>query len=827
MSLVTNPADMANAYVGTKKQAELTQNALDFQKQMYMEASNAYAHDIALGNEALDVLRNGIENGSFIGDASLFNAYQQYVAPEYEPGGQFENQDRSRLITPEKYQQISDYKAAVGPERFNMQITKDKPIYAAAAEYNAANSQFEKPDTYVPGTVKNTLQRPSAFYDKGESEFDQARQEYEAAAPIEYQQDFSGERAPDVLSRVYEPTEDRPDIHDPTKYEYDQEWKDSKYTGPEYMQNYKPYQGERAPTPERISREFETTLPDTGTGDRPDFYTAGDAPEANYYDPGEAYQRGEFSIENDPIYQQAVKEATRAVEASGAAKGQQLSGKTLKAIEENAVRLANQYGDQAYNRFNTEEDAKYQQYLDRQNQVKEAMNYKTEDEYRRYLNQNDIRGAEADKKVAQWENDRNVGIEQNKEAFLREQAQKQLGRDLNDDEFERWKATEGQKYQEFIDQRDWTTNQQAQNVDMAWQEYAFDKGMSRDVYESNRDYSTGQEDKYQKQVQDVYDRQNANYDTDYQNAYDAYQAYINQKNIAAQRSDTQYSEDLSQFNTNQDRSIAVQQQNIENTANAYDRNNQNFSEDRAYTAEEAQRMYENAFANYLQRNANYDTDAERRIALQQQNIENKSAANAAAMDQYNIDRGFEYGASQDKIANNLNEYQVLSGAYSQNLGDLLNILSSGNADQLAYQKLGADIYNQNYQNNLASKQANDATQLAYDTLKNDIYTTDQAFDYGVYNDQDTDAWNQYVYNNALRADEATGGYNLLTDQYNRDVATKNSIYQTLGDLLNVGSQSKMSLYGSGQAYTNNISDLTTGLGNVYAAGFANAPTSLL
>ena len=131
---------------------------------------------------------------------------------------------------------------------------------------------------------------------------------------------------------------------------------------------------------------------------QPNFYRTPDIGEGNYYDPNQQ----QFSVADDPVYQNRIAAANKATEASGAARGMQLSGATLKALQDNASTNAGDEGAAAYGR-----------YADQQNRLQSAMNYQNQDEYNRALAMSGIRTGEADRAVGQYNLNRDFGQQSN------------------------------------------------------------------------------------------------------------------------------------------------------------------------------------------------------------------------------------------------------------------------------------------------------------------------------------------------------------------------------------------------------------------------------
>lgn len=268
------------------------------------------------------------------------------------------------------------------------------------------------------------------------------------------------------------------------------------YTGRDIPTEYEQYQGQKAPDARQITNQFQTQ-DFQAEGQRPDIFRAGDAPKSEYYDPSggvkPVYQGKEFNVQDDPGYQRRYDKAMGAIEASAAAKGMQLSGATLKALQEEAANIASEETQAAYARHADQRgfeagqsQEEYGREQAQQDRIQNAMQYKNADQYQRYLDSIGIRRDEQQQMIQQFESDRAFGANQNKEKWLREQASKQLGRELNNDEFQRWQATEGQNFAQYANQRDWTTSQANLAADQDWQQHTYNTGF--DAAQSDKQF---------------------------------------------------------------------------------------------------------------------------------------------------------------------------------------------------------------------------------------------------------------------------------------------------------------------------------------------------
>jgi hypothetical protein len=173
-------------------------------------------------------------------------------------------------------------------------------------------------------------------------------------------------------------------------------------SGAPTLSEYQKFSPGQQPQQEQLSYSQTQFSPYQQSTPAPDQYIAPDAQAANYYDP--TAQDNQFSLEDDAGYQRRLEQSGKAIESSAAGRGSQLSGATLKALQENAQGLAADETAAAYGR-----------YADTQNRIQNAQNYQNEDQYARYLDSVGIRGAEADKALAQWNTDRNFGQAANTE----------------------------------------------------------------------------------------------------------------------------------------------------------------------------------------------------------------------------------------------------------------------------------------------------------------------------------------------------------------------------------------------------------------------------
>lgn len=190
---------------------------------------------------------------------------------------------------------------------------------------------------------------------------------------------------------------------------------------------------------------------------QPQQYIAPEAQGADYWRPDQ------FNIENDAVFQNALSSANEATEASAAARGMQLSGKTLTDIQGNAVDLANQYGNEAFGR-----------HMATQQMNRAAQGDINQDQYGRYMDQVGIRGAEGQQALGQYNLNRDFGQGSNIQNA-------QMGNQMWNTGFQNQLAAQGQEYGQYATGRG-----------MGAQEQQTQYGQ----YAGNRDYqlaATGQQ----------------------------------------------------------------------------------------------------------------------------------------------------------------------------------------------------------------------------------------------------------------------------------------------------------------------------------------------
>lgn len=681
------------------KAGNVQQANLEYVKQQNAGQAN-------LGDQYLGWLAEGVNSGAYKNDESIMQAYRQFVPSEYQnqqiAGSQQYQYDQQRpgYSGPTQFMDYNQQQQQVqAPNQFQFDQSQPDPMqYNNPALQAPQNQQFQ-----YNGDQQQQMQWNQQRQDAGQ---------FQAGQRPGYQEAQTGQ------------------------------WQNDTFGGQKYKEDYQQYQGQQAPAARNVSDQFQTQQYQP-TQQRQQ------APDAQYFDPNtKQYQGKEFRVEDDPAYQRRLQQSSKAIENSAAAQGMQLSGANLKALQENAQSIASEEGAAAYDRYAQEDQKGYNRFQDQQSATSDAMRYQNQDQYNRYIDQN-----------SQFESDRGFGADQNKEAFLREQATKQLGRELSNDEFSRWVQTDGKQYAQFADQRDWSTSQSNMNADRDWQQYTYEKGFGRDVYADDRNNA-----QQQAQLKNQYNTDTYNADRSF-----GYGQNQDQQN----RYDTQYQQDFTNQMAMQGTNNAARQQNYQN----------------AYGANQD---YQNRALDLYGAQANVNN----------QQFQNQFAAQQANVGQYNTNRNFAYGANQDQFANQMaaanfnagqgnQQFQNQLAAQQANFGNNLDLYNSQNANYSADRQFGADTSQQNWANNFAAQSANQQN-----------------------------AWNQYQYSTNMGYQQNQDQYGQLVDQYNRGATEKQNQYTRIGDIVNYGQQAKQNVAGAMGAYSDNMSDLAIQQGNAYAASTA-------
>lgn len=234
--------------------------------------------------------------------------------------------------------------------------------------------------------------------------------------------------------------------------------------------------------------------------------------DANYWKPEQ------FNVGDDPVYQRALSEANRATESSAAAKGMQLSGATLKGLQENAAGLANEYGQEAFNRYVTQQGMQQQ-----------AQNYQNEDIYGRQFDQ-----------LGQYNLNRQFGQTSNLENAA-------MGNQIWNTGFQNELAAQGQNYGQYAQNRAMGLQDWQANIDAGQYQYGVNLGQ----YNTNRDY---------------YFNQMSALTADDLNRYNA---QANQYNTGRNYDLSRYGAEAGQYNQNLQNQLAVQGQQWQQAYDPY------------------------------------------------------------------------------------------------------------------------------------------------------------------------------------------------------------------------------------------------------------------
>ncbi|MDD5060911.1 MAG: hypothetical protein PHN44_01325 [Candidatus Marinimicrobia bacterium] len=444
---------------------------------------------IQMGDQQLRALKQGVEEGAFGTDEGLFRDYQQYIAPEYEPGGKFQYEPRQNLMTPERFQY-----AQANPEAFQYNQQAPAPFTYNQQQQPTGNqgqqSQVQNGDNQQPGMAGQQSNQQQQYDER-------------------YARTLNGEQLNEYNQSIFSPT--------PQQQQQQQSAQQSNFNqqAPGQMQYQNFQDNTQAPQFNPIQNQ---------NANQPQFYQSGNAPQAQYVQPQQQYQGKQFNLQDDPVYQKRLADSNKAIEASAAARGMQLSGSNLKALQQNASDLAATEGDAAFNRFQQQDQTEYNRFQDQRADLKDTTRYQTEDEYRRYLDTQNIKGAEADKAVAQWNTDRSFNQGAN-----------------------------------------------VQNFQTAQDAYSNNRGQNADIYNMNAGNQL------------AYGAQNQNqYNQNFNNAMNAQNQNFNQYNQNYQNAANTNQQNFNQFNTNRNYATSEDQRSLDNLINAYNTNNTNYTTDRAF-----------------------------------------------------------------------------------------------------------------------------------------------------------------------------------------------------------------------------------------------------
>lgn len=841
---------------------------------------------IDIGTEQLQAIKQGIESGAFSGDTSMFNDYQAYVVPQYQPGGAFQNEPRKNLVTPEAFQYNQTRSTMDAPAG----VSLDQFQRAAMPTYQQYQPNEAQPGVQQPGQLPMASQRPDVqapdqFNYSGQAPTigDAINPEFSGnRAELSQLQQFQGGDAPGAMQW----DQRRAEMITPELFQA------GEYAGRDIQTAGNAYNPEQAPGMRNVGQDFNTDTFDAGSayspeqapemrsidqsfntgnfdaGNAPELYRSGDAPDAQYYDPTALqYQRDNFRVEDDPGYQRRYKKAMDAIESSAAAQGMQLSGATLKALQEEAANIASEETQAAYNRFQQDDATNYARFQDQRNAASEASKYQNEDQYRRYLDSVGIKGAEADKAVQQFNIDRQYGSEQNKDAFLREQAQKELGMNLNDADFQRWKetegqkytqfsenrqfgadqnresflreqaekdlgmklneadfqrwkATDGQKYAQFADQRDWSTAQSNAAAAADWEKYQYNTGLGMEA----------QNNFYNQQQQNL-DRSDSRYNTDFQQ-----QNLLNQQGQDIYRDTRNFNYGASQdlqnaqmqqdqmkqgaFESDRDYAVRLAQIKQQNQLDQYGVQRDAYTDDRNFQYG-ANQDYQNNLMDYNQmQQQNYNLDRDYGLNVAQQGIQNQRTYEQDLLNQYNLNRDFGANQNQVNFGNTLDLYNLDNQNYQQDIANMMNVNNQNFNQNLAYQNMQDQNFNADRSYAAGQNQQNIDNMMNAYNINNQNYDLDRAFNYGVNQDQEAQNWQQYTYGNDQANQSSQNQYSMLQDAYNRDLANKTNSANMMGSLLNTGAGATANVGNAISDYYGTMGDLSLQKANAGAAAAA-------
>jgi hypothetical protein len=853
-------------------QKRAADTAGNYMQQSFNQIKDLNAPLIAMGTEQLAALKQGVESGAFGTNDAMFQSYQQYVAPEYEPGGQFQNEPRTNLVTPEKYQATAQRTTMQAPtasslagmtqpqlqQTAGVQSYGQQPSGVNLAQLSTAAGQ--RPTLPQAQQYQNSQMAPSVpqvgqYQSNQQAPTMQAPQQFNTGSAPKLQ--FNNQQAPAIQGGQQYQIGNAPVLQQfngqRSALPQQQQFTPQQYSGANVQTSTQGYNGQAAPQQQQVNSQFNTGNYQAA-GTAPQQYTAGAAPGASYYDPTAA--ANQFKVENDPGYQRRYAEAMKSVEASAAAQGMQLSGATLKELQTRAAGIASEETAAAYDRFSQD-----------QSRIQGAQQYQTEDQYKRYLDQVGIKGAEADKAIAQFNSERSFGAEQNKESWLREQATKELGMNLNEQQYNQWLSSDGQKYQQYADQRDWTTVQSNQAAAADWEKYRYNTDLG---YRTTQDtnafnmanadradarYDTGFNQNLQQnqQRQDAYaQNQGLGLQANAQNVQNQQfltaaqqEQFNNQRNYGMQQNEqlqnayaqntqlgmaaqNNYQTNLQNYNQQQqnnyqyanDYGLQQNQANVQNQLTQYGLSRDAYTDDRAFNYGTQQDLYNNQLANASLQNQYYMQDLTRQDANIQQNNANQMSLYGMGLDQYNQNRNYAQTAQQQAFNQNLATYGAQQGAYQSNIDNMLNVNNQNFNQNLAYQNLQDQNYNFDQTFNANQAQQNYANTLDAYNINNANYNTDRAFNYGMQQDQQAQNFAQYQYNNTLRGTESANQYGLLTDQYNRALTQNTNNYGMMSDLTGYGLSGINNVSGATSDYYGSMADLALQKANAAAAASA-------
>jgi hypothetical protein len=524
---VGSQQDRERTDAALRKQNEAGEKAIGYAKEGldYVRTQNEPL--IALGDRQLQALKSGVEGGLFDMNEGIFSLYQQHVVPQYEQGGMFQYEQRKNIVTPEKFQY-----AQANPEQFRYE--QQAPT-AYGQQQNTQQQQGGSSSSYRdsldPQTRASFDRLPASeqakYFNPDNMQGQPYNEEYAKTLTPEQRNQYNQQQFGQVQGDKFVPNQPQGN----QQFQGGQQ--------PQQIQNlqYRDFQSEQQ------APKFQ---PQQNFGQQPQQYRAQDAPQGQYVQPQQQYQGKQFRLEDDPVYQRRLADSNKAIEASAAARGMQLSGSNLKALQQNAGELAAQEGDAAFNRFQQQDQTEYGRFQDQRTDLKDTTRYQTEDQYRRFLDSQNIKGTEADKAIAQWNTDRQFNQGANVQNFQTSQDAYAQNRGQDADIYNmnagNQLAYNAQNFGQFDTNRGFDRSTQAQNFDQYMQGRQQAQGENQQNYgqfADQRDFAANQ---YQQGVNnqlDYYNVNNANFTGDRSFDYG-----VNQDAEAARRGNYEFQTNL-------------------------------------------------------------------------------------------------------------------------------------------------------------------------------------------------------------------------------------------------------------------------------------------
>ncbi len=524
---VGSQQDRERTDAALRKQNEAGENAIGYAKEGldYVRTQNEPL--IALGDRQLQALKSGVEGGLFDMNEGIFSLYQQHVVPQYEQGGMFQYEQRKNIVTPEKFQY-----AQANPEQFRYE--QQAPT-AYGQQQNTQQQQGGSSSSYRdsldPQTRASFDRLPASerakYFNPDNMQGQPYNEEYAKTLTPEQRNQYNQQQFGQVQGDKFVPNQPQGN----QQFQGGQQ--------PQQIQNlqYRDFQSQQQAPQFQAQQNF---------GTQPQQYRSAEAPQGQYVQPQQQYQGKQFRLEDDPVYQRRLADSNKAIEASAASRGMQLSGSNLKALQQNAGELAAQEGDAAFNRFQQQDQTEYGRFQDQRTDLKDTTRYQTEDQYRRFLDSQNIKGTEADKAIAQWNTDRQFNQGANVQNFQTSQDAYAQNRGQDADIYNmnagNQLAYNAQNFGQFDTNRGFDRSTQAQNFDQYMQGRQQAQGENQQNYgqfADQRDFAANQ---YQQGVNnqlDYYNVNNANFTGDRSFDYG-----VNQDAEAARRGNYEFQTNL-------------------------------------------------------------------------------------------------------------------------------------------------------------------------------------------------------------------------------------------------------------------------------------------